>query len=280
MKCENKTLGGVVVPMVTPVDEFGYVDFHGLEILVEWLLGKGIDGIFVAGTTGRFSYFSPAQNAEVCRVVSEVAGSRITVYGGCCDSGLHRVLANAELMQKAGADVIVTTASYYLACKIEEAEADLEKVADRSPLPVIIYNIPQLVGYGLRPEWLEEMAGHPNMVGYKDSTNDIDHHLEVLKRTEKKDFCVMSGKELLLYKAFKAGSKGVVSSISNVFPEPFVDMVNHVKASNWEAVEECQTRIAKIVEDCAAKRKVITSSSLMHYMEQELHLRGIDLKLF
>ncbi len=103
---------------------------------------------------------------------------------------------------------------------------------------------------------------------------------KVLKRTEKKDFCVMIGKELLLYKAFKAGAKGVVSSISNVFPDPFVDMVNHVKVSNWEAVEECQTRIAKIVEDCAAKRKVITSSSLMHYMEQELHLRGIDLKLF
>ena len=179
----------------------------------------------------------------------------MTIYGGCCDSGLHRVLANAELMKKSGADVMVTTAPYYLSHTIEEAEADLEKVADRSPLPVIFYNIPEFVGYGLRPEWLETMAGHPNLVGYKDSSNDLNHHLEVLKRTEKKDFSVLIGKELLLLEAFKAGAKGLVLSFANAFPEPFVELVNHAKASNWEAVAGCQERAAKIIEDFLSKRK-------------------------
>lgn len=280
MKSKNLTLDGVIVPIVTPVDECGNVDFHGIEILVDWLSGKGISGIFVAGTTGRFSYFSPAQNAEICSVVSRVAGDRVAIYGGCCDSGLHRILANAELMKKSGADVIVTTAPYYLSYSIEEAESDLEKVADRSPLPVVFYNIPEFVGYGLRPEWLEMMADHPNVAGYKDSSNDINHHLEVLKRTEKKDFNVLIGKELLLSAAFKAGAKGLVLSFANVFPEPFVELVNHVKASNWGAVDECQGRAAKIIDDFLSKRKGKTFSSLMYYLEQELQNRGIYVKLF
>jgi len=280
LKKNNLDLKGVIVPIVTPVDENGGVDFDGLEKLADWLAGKGIQGIFAAGTTGRFSHFSPEQNAEICRAVSNAVKGRILVYGGGCDSGLHRILANAERMKKAGADAVVATAPYYLSYSIEEAEADLEKIAEKSPLPVVYYNIPEFVGYGLRPEWLEMMADHPNAAGYKDSSNDLGHHLDVLKRTKGKDFDVLIGKELLLAQAFKNGAKGLVVSFANAFPEPFVELCENADRLDWEAVDVCQNRAADIVADFLSRRKGQVFSALMHYLEGELQNRGINIKLF
>ena len=279
MKNAKRSVEGVVVPLVTPVKENGEIDFRGLETLVGWLARKGIDGVFVAGTTGRFSHFSPAQNGKICRVVTAVVGGTLTVYGGCCDSGLHRTLANAELMKKAGADMAVVTAPYYLSYSIQEAEANLERVLDSSPLPVILYNIPEFIGYSLRPEWLESVSEHPNAVGYKDSTNDLEHHLDVLKRTKGKIFSVLIGKELLLSAAFVAGARGLVLSFANVFPEPFVELVKAARISDWETVEKNQQIAREIVENFLLKRTGKYFSSLMLYLQQEFHNRGIDLRL-
>lgn len=106
----------------------------------------------MGSTTGWFSHFTPDQNAEICRAVVDAVGSQVTIYGGICDSGLKRMLANADLMQRAGAEVAVATGPYYLSRLIREAGADLTRVTAESPLPVIFYNTPEFVGYGLRPE--------------------------------------------------------------------------------------------------------------------------------
>src|SRR5580698_5657318 len=149
---KGRPMGGIVVPMVTPVTNRGIPDIDAAVRLAQWLAAKGVDGIFLGSTTGRFSHFTPAQNAEICRAVVDSVGKQVTVYGGICDSGLQRMLSNADLMQRAGAEVAVATGPYYLSRLIDEAEADLAIVAAESPLPVIFYNIPEFVGYGLRPE--------------------------------------------------------------------------------------------------------------------------------
>jgi 4-hydroxy-tetrahydrodipicolinate synthase len=280
MNKEIQNKGGVVVPLVTPVNGKGDIDFNGLEKLTDWIAGQGINGLFVAGTTGRFSYFTPEQNADVCRAVSDVAGERVTIYGGCCDSGLHRILANTVLMKRSGADIAVVTAPYYLSYSIEEAEADLKKVADESSLPIIYYNIPEFVGYGLRSQWLGEIAHHPNVAGYKDSSNDITHFMDVLKFTKDMDFNVLIGKELLLAKALKAGAAGMVISFANAFPEIFVGMMKSAKEKNWEIVDQYQLQAEKIIENFENYRKMPVFSSLMHYIEEELKDKGINIKLF
>jgi hypothetical protein len=112
---KGRLLGGVVVPLPTPVTKGGGdVDFDGVVRLAQWIVSKGVQGIFVAGTTSRFSHFTPEQNADVCRAVVGAVGDQVTVYGGICDSGVKRMLSNAEKMKRAGAEVAVTTGPYYL----------------------------------------------------------------------------------------------------------------------------------------------------------------------
>lgn len=276
----DRSIGGVVVPMVTPVNHAGGVDFAGISNVAQWLISKGVDGIFVAGTTGRFSHFSPEQNSEVCRAVADTVGDRVRVYGGICDSGVPRMLSNAERMKRAGADIVVTTGPYYLSMLIEEAEADLREVATKSPLPVIYYNIPEFVGYGLRPEWIAEMADHPNVIGYKDSSDNLEHHLKVLERTRGKDFSILIGKELLLAQALRSGATGLVVSLVQADPDPFVSLARNAAIGDWTAVMANQSQVQKLVEDFIVFfRKRPVFSTLLHYLEAKLKQHGIEVRL-
>lgn len=278
---KGRLLGGVVVPLPTPVmKEGGDVDFDGVVRLAQWIVSKGVQGIFVGGTTSRFSHFTPEQNADVCRAVVDAVGDQVTIYGGICDSGVKRMLSNAEKMKRAGAEVAVTTGPYYLSRLIEEAEADLLEVACESPLPVIYYDIPEFVGYGLRPEWLGEIAGNSNVVGYKDSSDNFEHHLAILERTRGKDFSVFIGKELLLSQALQSGSHGIIVSLIFAEPEPFVSLVRNAALGNRSAVLQNQSQVAGIVEDFGAYfRKRPVFSTLLRYLEAKLRQQGVNVTL-
>ncbi len=276
---QQRSLGGVVVPLVTPVTEEGGIDFAMLETLATWHAHNGVRGLFVAGSTGRFSHFSPGQNADACRAVSQAVSGKLTVFGGCCDSGVNRMLANADLMRAAGADVVVATPPYYLTYLAAEAEQLLEEMADKSPLPVVFYNVPELIGYGLRPEWVAEIAGHPNVVGYKDSSNKLDDLLRLLSLTRNTTFSVLVGKELILAPAMRAGAAGIVVSFANAFPEVFVRMISCSEALDWEGVADCQRIVGGIVADFVARRRNAVFSSLLFYLEEELSRKGFPAKL-
>lgn len=282
MKRKQSTIEGVIVPMVTPVTGGGEIDFDGLVQIANWLVESGVDGLFLAGTTGRFSHFTPEQNRDICSVVAKAVGDRVTIYGGASDSGLHRIVHNANLMKEAGAHFAVTTPPYYLSYSVQEVEDVLRKVADLSPLPVVYYSIPQFVGYGLRPEFLAEMADHPNVAGYKDSTNDLAHHVDVLQRTEGKTFDVLIGKDKLLTDALKAGSKGLVVSFANVYPKLYVDLVQAAKQGDWRQVESLQTEVTRILEDYYSASKLNGQpafSSLLYFMQDKFRAQGINVTL-
>lgn len=277
---KGRLMGGVVVPMVTPVTKQGIPDLDAVVRLAQWLVAKGVDGIFLGSTTGRFSHFAPAQNAEICRAVVDSVGKQVTIYGGICDRGLNRMFSNANLMQRAGAEVAVATGPYYPSRLIHEAEADLTIVAAESPLPVIFYNIPEFVGYGLRPEWIGEMASSPRVVGYKDSNDDLEHHVAVLERTRGKNVSVFIGKELLLSQALQSGANGIIVSLLLAEPEPFLAIGRNVASGNRPAAAENHARIAKLVQEFGEIfRKRPVFSTLMSFLEDRLRQQGVTLTL-
>jgi 4-hydroxy-tetrahydrodipicolinate synthase len=266
--------------MVTPVDDCGEIDIAGSVRLAKWLVSKRVNGIFVGGTTGRFSHFASEQNATLCTAIAEAVGDQVTIYGGICDSGVPRMLRNAALMKSAGADLAVATGPYYLSRLQEEREGELELLADRSPLPVMFYDIPEFVGYRLSACWLERMADHENVVGYKDSSDDWRHHLDVLARTRCKKFAVLMGKELLLADALQSGAQGLVVSLLQADPEPFVVMTEEATKGNWEAVRQQQGQVGKIVDDFLTWYKPRpVFSTLLRYLEFKLRANGLDIRL-
>ena len=274
------TLGGVVAPMVTPVGPAGEPDLRGVASLAEWLVRSGANGLFVAGTTGRFSDFTPEDCTAICRTVVDAVGKDVTVYGGVCDSGARRMAANAYAMREAGASFAVATGPYYLPRAIAEIEHEMVAVADQSPLPVIFYNMPEMLGYGLRAEWVQQISKHPNVVGYKDSSNDFAHHQAVLSGTDRGEFTVMMGKEGLLMQALQTGARGIVVSLLHADPGPFVRLMRYAEANDWNAAAEEQERVRGVVDEFLASIHSPSGfGSLLVFLEEKLRTQGLDLRL-
>jgi 4-hydroxy-tetrahydrodipicolinate synthase len=212
--------------------------------------------------------------------VVEAVGEKALVYGGICDSGVTRMLENAARMKSAGAHAVVATGPYYLSKLPSERERELLGLIERSPLPILLYDIPEFVGYSFRPEWIGDLADHPNLVGYKDSTNDWDHHCEVLDRTRNKDFSVWIGKELLLAKALCKGASGLVVSLVHANPEAFVELAESARNGHWEQVRVAQQRIAEIVDDfLVSYREQPVFSTLLRYLGSKMAALGIHVRL-
>lgn len=276
-KCE---IGGPVAPLVTAVTPHGEIDIEGTVRVAKWLVSNGVSGVFVAGTTGRFADFPPDQNALLCEAIANATAAPTVIYGGICDSGLGRMLANARRMKDAGAQVAVATGPYYLSRLQEERENDLEHLATYSPLPLIIYDIPEFVGYQFSPEWIARMADHENVVGYKDSSDDIVHHKEVLERTHSKEFSVFIGKELLLADAMEAGARGLVVSLIQADPEPFVHLARDAAQGDWDGAKSRQELVRGVVKEfriCYDARPVF--STLLQFLERKLNDRGLRVRL-
>ncbi len=281
MKSQQKSIKGVIVPMVTPVSKSGDVDYAGLVELAGWLVSQGVDGLFVAGTTGRFSHFTPQQNRDICAAVAKAVGDKVTIYGGACDSGLHRIVENTKYMQEAGADFAVTTGPFYLSYTPEEIEDILLKAADLSPLPILFYNLPPFVGYGLRADFVVKMANHPNVVGYKDSSNDTAHLLDVVNRTKEKTFNVLIGKEKPFLDGFQAGAAGLVVSFANVYPRLYVDLMAAVNQENWLQVESLQQEAIRILQQYYIDKNNARPffSTMLEHLQDILRTQGIHVSL-
>lgn len=209
--------GGIVCPLVTPMTEDGHLDEVVLRGLVDALV-PNLDGLFVLGSSGELTWLPDEIAVRVARVAVDQVGGRIPVYVGIGDTGLTRTLARADRLADAGVDFLVVAAPFYYPIASEEGVVEyFETVARRAPAPVVLYNIPQNTHLTLAPTAVRSLAGHPNIVGIKDSAGDwvaFEHFLAL--RAD--DFSVMQGNERLAAISLWSGADGLISAMANFAP--------------------------------------------------------------
>jgi 4-hydroxy-tetrahydrodipicolinate synthase len=273
---------GVVVPIVTPCHRDGQLDIEGLRTVCNDMTQASCHGIFVLGSTGRGPWFGRDDRAKICTTVAEVIGPDTPLLAGCMASGISGMLKNAKMMADSGAAIAVATAPMYFQYADKELETIFLNFADTSPLPVIIYDIPDFTGIGLEPKLLMKLAKHENIVGFKDSSANYDNFKQLLDalNEETPDFYLMQGKEHLLKDSLFAGASGLVVSLLHVDPRPFVGLYNAVQAGETEIADRLQqaiTRIMECIKGCFAKRP--QTSTLFHFLNTALNHRGIDVNI-
>jgi dihydrodipicolinate synthase/N-acetylneuraminate lyase len=209
--------GGIVCPLVTPLTADGRLDEAVLRALIDALLPT-LDGLFVLGSSGELALLPDDVALRVARVAVEQTGGRIPVYVGIGDTGLTRTLARADRLADVGADYLVVAAPFYYPVASEASVVEyFEEVAARASAPVVLYNIPQNTHLSLAPSTVRSLAGHPNIVGIKDSAGDwiaFDNFLAL--RAD--DFSVMQGREHLAAISLWSGADGVISAMANFAP--------------------------------------------------------------
>jgi dihydrodipicolinate synthase/N-acetylneuraminate lyase len=209
--------GGIVCPLATPLLSDGSVNEPVLRALIDALV-PDLDGLFALGSSGELPWLREEVALRVAHVAVEHVAGRIPVYVGVGDTGTARTLERVARLADAGADfVVVTTPLYYPVVSERRLVDHFETVAERAPVPIVLYNIPQHTHCRLTPAVVEALAGHPRIAGIKDSSGDWAAFDRILA-LRSDGFSVLQGRERLAAVSLWAGADGVISSISNFAP--------------------------------------------------------------
>jgi dihydrodipicolinate synthase/N-acetylneuraminate lyase len=268
---------GVLVPIVSPCKPSGDLDLAGLKSVTRYLLDAGCHAFFVAGSTGRGPWFSRADRIKICQTVAGQIGSNVPFFAGCMASGLSEMLDNTRAMKDSGAKFAVLTAPGYFSYSQQEVEAIFLKFADASPLPVMIYDIPAFTGMKLDMDMVKRLSGHGNVIGFKDSSADLDRFKQLLAALkDKSNFYLLQGKEHILADSLFAGASGLVVSLLHIDPRPFVALYHACRENNVEKAARCQSAIAEVYKIVgAAFQRRPETSTLFFLLNYPLKKRGV-----
>ncbi len=239
-------LRGVIPAPITPLTEQGTVDFGLLQKQVAWFLEAGVQGLFVGGTTGEGAYLSTAEKRDIFSAVSDVAGGRVALCLACIQPSTPQVLAELDALKDLRPDYVVAVTPYYYDMPQAAVRSHFLKIAERSPAPVILYNIPQCTRNPIPVETVLELAQAGNIAGIKDSSGDFVSFTRGLMARVPPHFCWIMGEDALDGPALQAGADGIVSGLSNVWVQFHVDLYRAAAAGDAQGVRKNQALIDRL----------------------------------
>jgi 4-hydroxy-tetrahydrodipicolinate synthase len=265
-----KHLYGVTTAMVTAFDKNGKIDSDKMEELTEFLISKDVNCLYPLGTTGEMLRLSVEERKEIAETVVKKANNRVTVFIHVGAMNQEDTIELAKHAHKIGADGIgVVTPSFFTANN-RELEEYFVNVALSVPddFPVYLYNIPQCSANDLSPEVTQRVKNRcENVVGIKYSFPDFLRVNEYLSINEG-EFSVLPGTDRLFLAGLAMGCEGVVSGVSCVYPEPFVEIYKAFKNNDLPKARKMQSIANKY---CTA----LKGGGNMSYFKEALKMRGI-----
>jgi 4-hydroxy-tetrahydrodipicolinate synthase len=232
---------GIIPPLVTPLDEAGEVDVAAIARLVDRTIAGGVHGLFAVGTTGEGPSLTQRMRQEVVAAVGEQAAGRVPVLVGITDTVVSASIELAEAACAAGASAAVVAPPYYLAMTQAELIRYTERLVERIPLPLMLYNMPSCCKTWYEVESVKELAANPRIRGLKDSSGDLDYLQRVMKAVgDRTDFAWFVGPEEMLVQAMRHGAHGGVNGGANMFPSLYVQMYAAAADGNWTRAEALQ----------------------------------------
>ncbi|MFJ5259647.1 dihydrodipicolinate synthase family protein [Streptomyces sp. NPDC088387] len=271
-------LTGVVPPVCTPLTPDREVDVPSLLRLVDHLTAGGVHGLFVLGSTSEAAYLTDRQRRLVVETVVGHVGGRLPVLAGAIDMTTPRVLDHVASAAAAGADAVVATAPFYTATHPAEIARHYRLLAERSPVPVLAYDLPRSVHSKLSAGLVLELAADGTLAGLKDSSGDLGGFREVVVGARSlPGFSVLTGSEVVVDAALAMGADGVVPGLANVDPHGYVRLYRLCRAGDMGLARAEQERLCALfglvgVGDSA---RMGGSSSALGAFKAALHLRGV-----
>jgi 4-hydroxy-tetrahydrodipicolinate synthase len=218
----------VLVPVITPFDEAGRVAEDALERHVDEVLDTGAAGMVALATTGEASSLDEREREAVVRICAGVCAGReaVLVVGAGTNDTRETIVRHQALADVPGVHASLAVVPYYVRPSEEAIVAHLQAVAERSPVPLIVYNIPYRTGRGLGSTSLLELAGTDNVVGVKQAVGGIDADtLQVLAEAPD-TFSVLGGDDAFLFPLVLMGGAGAIAASANVATERFAAMID------------------------------------------------------
>ncbi len=236
---------GVVVPILTCCDENERIDEARQRAQVDYVIEGGVSGILAFGSNGEFYMLEEDEMERGLRIMLDQAAGRVPVYFGIGAISTRKCCRLAQMAVTNGAAAVSVLQPMFLKPTHAELYRHFKTIAESIPqTPMLLYNNPGRVGYGLTAQLVDELAHTvPNIVGMKDTSGDITLTSEFIRRTRDVGFKVFGGKDTLLYASLCHGAVGGVCTAGNFMPELITDIYNKYEAGDLEGSLEAQFKL-------------------------------------
>lgn len=231
---------GSIVALLTPMRENGDIDYVCLRKLVDWHIAQRTDAIVVIGTTGEASTLNIEEQNNVIKTVVEQTHRRIPVIASTGTQSTQKTIDQTRTAMEVGVDACLLVTPYYNCPTQEGLYQHYRLIADKVPIPQILYNIPKRTGCDLLPETVAKLAGIANIVGIKEGQPD---RARTILELCGKNIDVYSGDDNTALEIMRMGGKGVISVAANLIPQAIHNLYEFTKKENWEAAEKIDEQL-------------------------------------
>jgi 4-hydroxy-2-oxoglutarate aldolase len=238
---------GIYPPLPTFFDANEDLDLATLRQHMHRLNQSGIAGYVVMGSNGEAVHLSSDERAQVIETAREAAGTDMPILAGCGEQSTRATIANCQQAARYGADAVLVLPGFYFKSRMNNAAllVHYRAIADSSPLPVIIYNMPaNAAGIDLDVATICALAQHPNIIGVKDSSGNMAKLAQVVAATAPSRFRAFAGSAGYLLPALAVGAVGAVAALANIFPREVCRVQELFKAGQLEEARILQARLA------------------------------------
>jgi 4-hydroxy-tetrahydrodipicolinate synthase len=237
---------GVGTALVTPFTSSGAVDEDAVRRLARRQVEAGVHFLVPVGTTGEAPTLTPPERRRVVELVVAEARGKVPVLAGAGGYDTREVVEAARAMQEAGADGLLSVTPYYNKPTPDGLVRHYEAVAQATPLPVVVYNVPGRTGCNVEPRTLSRLAAIPNVAGVKEASGNMAQICDALQSVPA-GFLVLSGDDALTLPAMAVGARGIISVASNECPAEMARMVEAAERNDFAAAREVHARLLPLM---------------------------------
>ena len=249
------SISGILTPLMVPLSPNGDINEEELRRYIDWLIDKGVHGLYPNGSTGEFTRFSAEERRRIIKIVCDQTANRVPVLAGAAEANIRETLDACSAYHDFGARAVAIVSPFYYKLSPESVFAYFREIAINSPIDVTLYNIP-LFASPIDNETVCRLAEFDRIIGIKDSSGDLASMTRMIRsiRPHRPDFLFMTGWDAVLVPMLMAGCQGGTHATSGIVPEITRAIYDLTKKNDFDKALSLQKQLLELFDTtfCAA----------------------------
>ena len=244
-----KTISGILTPLMVPLCANGEMNEGELRRYIDWLIDKGVHGLYPNGSTGEFTRFTAEERRRIIQIVCDQTADRVPVLAGAAEANVRETLDACNAYRGFGARAVAIVSPFYYKLSPESVFAYFREIALNSPIDVTLYNIP-LFASPIDLETVCRLAEFDRIIGIKDSSGDLAGMTRMIQsvRPLRPEFLFMTGWDAALVPMLMAGCQGGIHATSGIVPEITRAIFDLTKKSRFDEALSLQEQLLELFD--------------------------------
>jgi 4-hydroxy-tetrahydrodipicolinate synthase len=267
----TERLTGIFTPNLVPLDDQGNISESELRRYVDWLIERGVHGLYPNGSTGEFTRFTAEERRRIVEIIADQAGGRVPILAGAAEANTRETIGACEHYHELGCRAVAIVAPFYYKLSPPAVCAYFQEIANHSPIDVTLYNIPMFAS-PIDVDTVERLAAEcPRVIGIKDSSGNLPSMMRMIARVRPRrpDFSFLTGWDSALMPMLLIGCDGGTNASSGIVPEVTRKLYELTVAGQIDQACQLQYRILELFDT------MLYSAEFPDGFRAALQLRGI-----